>query len=207
MRTEPFRSGSEDRPEATSHEPAGREPASVEAASVEPASRSRGGRAFRMIFTRYTIGSVLAAVASEVTLLATYGPGLLSPGTASVLAWGAGAGLNYVLNRRWAWGRRGRASLWCELVPYWAIALVTMAVAAWSTGAAHDLGPRLFDSGGWQTVFVGAAFLAVYGVMFVVKFVLFHYLVFAGGPGTRAGAGEADEERRSRHQVPTTTRE
>ncbi|TDC96594.1 GtrA family protein [Actinomadura sp. 7K507] len=171
------------------------------------ASRSRGGRALRMIFTRYTVGSVLAAVASEAALLATYGPGLLSPGKASVVAWGAGAGLNYVLNRRWAWGRRGRASLWRELVPYWAIALATMAIAAWSTGAAHRLGPRWFESGGWQTVFVGAVFLAVYGVMFLVKFVLFHYLVFADGPDTRPGAGEEDEERRSRHQVPTTTRE
>ncbi|MGP4022604.1 GtrA family protein [Actinomadura sp. 3N407] len=169
--------------------------------------RSRGRRAFRLIFTRYTIGSVLAAVASEATLLLTYGPGLLSPGAASVAAWGAGAGLNYVLNRRWAWGRRGRASLWRELVPYWGIAVASMAISAWATGVADRLGPRLFESGGLRTAFVGGVFLAVYGLMFVVKFGLFHYLVFAGGPDTRPGAGEADAPRRSRHQVPTTTRE
>lgn len=173
-------------------------------------SPSRGRRAFRLVFTRYTVGSVLAAVASEATLLLTYGPGLLGPGAASVAAWGAGAALNYVLNRWWAWGRRGRASLWRELVPYWVIAVASMAFSAWATGAADRLGPRLFDSGGLRTVFVGAVFLAVYGVMFVVKFVLFHYFVFAGGPDTRPGAGEEDArrpDRRSRHQVPTTTRE
>lgn len=168
---------------------------------------SRGRRAFRLIFTRYTVGSVLAAVASEATLLLTYGPGLLSPGAASVAAWGAGAGLNYVLNRRWAWGRRGRASLWRELVPYWGIAVASMAISAWATGVADRLGPRIIESEGLRTAFVGGVFLAVYGLMFVVKFVLFHYLVFAGGPDTRPGAGEADAPRRSRHQVPTTTRE
>lgn len=187
--------------------------------SVRSPSPSRGRRAFRLIFTRYTVGSVLAAVASEATLLLTYGPGLLGPGAASVAAWGAGAALNYVLNRWWAWGRRGRASLWRELVPYWVIAVASMAFSAWATGAADRLGPRLFDSGGLRTLFVGAVFLAVYGVMFLVKFVLFHYFVFAGGPDTRPGAGDEAEEdaprpgrrtrpdRRSRHQVPTTTRE
>ena len=77
--------------------------------AIKPASVLRG------IFTRYAIGSVLAGVASEAVLLATYGPGLLGPHAASVAAWMAGAALNYGLNRWWAWGRRGRASLLKEL--------------------------------------------------------------------------------------------
>ncbi|RFS83441.1 GtrA family protein [Actinomadura spongiicola] len=167
-------------------------------------------RGFRLIFTRYTVGSVLAAVLSEATLLLTYGPGLLGPGAASVVAWGAGAALNYVLNRWWAWGRRGRASLWRELVPYWVIAVASMVLSAWATGAADRFAPRLVESDALRTAFVGGAFLAVYGVMFVVKFVLFHYFVFAGAPTTRsaeAGAETTGSARRSRHQVPITTRE
>ncbi|GAA4223981.1 hypothetical protein GCM10022254_02450 [Actinomadura meridiana] len=173
-------------------------------------SPARARRGFRLIFTRYTVGSVLAAVASEATLLATYGLGLLGAGTASVAAWTAGAALNYVLNRWWAWGRRGRASLWRELVPYWVIAVASMVLSAAATdGAARMLDS---DSGSLRTVVVGGAFLAVYAVMFVVKFVLFHYFVFAPAPATRpleeaAAVPAARPARRSLHQVPMTTRE
>lgn len=172
-------------------------------------SPARARRGFRLIFTRYTVGSVLAAVASEATLLATYGLGLLGAGAASVAAWGAGAALNYVLNRWWAWGRRGRASLWRELVPYWLIAVASMVLSAWATDGAA----RMLDAGGLRTIVVGGAFLAVYAVMFVVKFVLFHYFVFAPAPATRppeeaaAVADAARPARRSLHQVPMTTRE
>jgi putative flippase GtrA len=151
--------------------------------ALKPASVLRG------IFTRYAIGSVLAGVASEAVLLATYGPGLLGPHAASVAAWMAGAALNYGLNRWWAWGRRGRASLRRELLPYWTITLATLAISAWATGAADRFGHRL--AGEPRVAFVGGAFLAVYGLMFGVKFVLYHYVVFAD---------------RSRHQVLNTTR-
>ncbi|GAA4057555.1 GtrA family protein [Actinomadura miaoliensis] len=170
---------------------------------ADPAARG-GGRSFRRVFTRYTIGSVLAAVASEAVLLLTYGPGLLGPQAASVAAWAAGAALNYGLNRWWAWGRRGRADLRRELLPYWVIALTTMALSAWATGVADRQVDRLVESDALRAALVGGVFLAVYGVMFVVKFVLFHYLVFADGG--RSGR-RPRPARRSRHQVPNTTRE
>lgn len=151
--------------------------------ALKPASVLRG------VFTRYAIGSVLAGLASESVLLATYGPGLLGPHVASVVAWAAGAVLNYVLNRWWAWGRRGRASLRRELLPYWTITLATVAVSAWATGVADRFGNRL--AGELRVAFVGGAFLVVYGLMFGVKFALYHYVVFAD---------------RSRHQVLRTTR-
>lgn len=180
------------------------------------------------VFSRYTAGSVIAGVVSELVLLVTYGPGLLGPRAASVAGWAAGAVLNYGLNRWWAWGRRGRADLWRELLPYWAVTLATVALATWATGLADRAAPRLFGPGGLRPAFVGAAFLAVYGVMFVAKFVLYHYVVFGAragrrspagtgagtaGPGTDgaaagqdAGDGARPDDRRSRHQVPSTTR-
>lgn len=171
-------------------------------------------RPVRAVFTRYAVGSVLAGVVSEAVLLAAYGPGLLGPQAASVAGWAAGAVLNYGLNRWWAWGRRGRASLWRELVPYWTITLTSLAISAWLTGLADRMGPRLFEGEGMRVAFVGGVFLVVYGLMFLVKFALYHYLVFPGrsrarsavdaGPDQDAGVRLAD--RRSRDQVPTTTR-
>lgn len=169
----------------------------------------------RQIFTRYTIGSIIAGVATEATLLLTYGLALLGPETASIAAWLVGAAVNYSLSRRWAWGRRGRARLPRELLSFWGISVATMALSAWATGVAHRVGPRLFaplEEGMLRVAFVGAVFLAVYGMLFVVKFVVFHYFVFAGsGEGTEPGEARRDEARRadlrSRHHVPTTTRE
>ncbi|MFC7584792.1 GtrA family protein [Nonomuraea antimicrobica] len=174
------------------------------------------------IFGRYAIGSVVAAVVSELTLLTTYGLELLSPQGASVAAWALGAVVNYVLNRWWAWQLRGRPKALRELLPYWLTAVAGLLVSSWATGVADRMGQQIFTTDGPRVVFVGAVFLGVYGVLFIAKFVLFHYFVFAGtGTGSApapvdadadAGAGEdsagEDEEarRRSRSQVPTTTR-
>ncbi|WP_342775050.1 GtrA family protein [Nonomuraea diastatica] len=173
------------------------------------------------IFTRYTLGSVLAAVVSEVTLLVTYGQELLGAQPAAVAGWVLGAVTNYVL-ARWAWRRRGRPRVLRELLPFWLTSVAGLLLSTWATGVAHDVGPRLFATDGARVLFVGAVFLGVYGVLFMAKFCFFHYFVFAD---PRAGsAGEADEEgeaeaeadgaedpdgavpRRSRSQVPSTTR-
>ncbi|WP_395106459.1 GtrA family protein [Actinomadura sp. SCN-SB] len=188
--------------------------ASEQTTAPRPADAG-GGRPLRLIFTRYTIGSIIAGVATEATLLLTYGLALLGPEAASIAAWIVGAVVNYTLSRRWAWGRRGRQRLPRELLSFWAISVATMALSAWATGLAHRVGPRLFEPlehGMLRVAFVGAVFLAVYGMLFVVKFVVFHYFVFAGsGDGTEPGDPRRDVARllarRSRHQVPTTTRE
>lgn len=164
------------------------------------------------IFTRYALGSVIAGVISEVVLLVTYGFGLLAAQTASVMAWVCGAVVNYVLNRRWAWGRRGRPKPVRELLPYWLAAVVSLVITTWTTGLADTLGARLFADEGPRVVFVGAAFLGVYGVLFIAKFCFFHYFVFADSPRRRAGrddaaAGEETLRRRSLSHVPSTTRE
>lgn len=163
------------------------------------------------IFGRYAIGSVVAGVVSEVTLVTVYGLELLGPSAASVVAWALGAIVNYVLNRSWAWKVRGRPKPLRELLPYWATAVAGLVLASWGTGVADELGHRLFSTDGPRVVFVGAVFLGIYGLLFVAKFFLFHYFVFAGtGSAEAAGSDEEDEDRRrrrSRSQVPITTRE
>jgi putative flippase GtrA len=174
----------------------------------------------RTILPRAAVSSVVSGVTSEAVLLLTYGTKMLGPQGASVVAWAAGAVVNYRLNRGWAWGRRGRANLWRELLPYWTITLTSLAISAWLTGLADRIGPRLFDSHGMRSAFVGGAFLTGYAVMFLVKFTLYHYLVFRDRSRSRAEADSAPDSEpdsepeagarsdvlRSRHQVPTTTR-
>jgi putative flippase GtrA len=135
-------------------------------------------------FSKYAVGSVVAFGASNVAFLLLYGLGLTSPQVASVLAFAAGIPVNYVLNRRWAWQRRGRPGLRDELLPYAAVVATSVIGSAVGTWAAD----RWVQSAGLpRAVEVGvvdAAFVAINGTLFLLKYVLLDRLVFRERPST-----------------------
>jgi putative flippase GtrA len=145
-------------------------------------------------FLRYGAGSLVAMGCSELMLIGSYDIAGAGPLTAAILAWAAGALPNYVLNRRWAWradhtgqgqGGRGR-----ELALYWTITLSTAAAAVAMTTGMDDVVKGSVTSRGAQSLLLALVYLLAYGVVFIVKFVLFDRWVFANG--------------RSRRQVPST---
>lgn len=121
---------------------------------------------------RFTGGSAVATVCSEVAFLLCYGP--LETGTtwASVLGWLAGMVPNYWLARSWTWQLRGRPSVLNEILPYLAIVLTTLTLATFVTGRVHDLMSAAGHSDTARLVLVSGSFLGVYAVMFLVKFLL-----------------------------------
>ena len=165
-------------------------------ATTSPASerftRSAAGTRWGT-FLRYAAGSAVAAGCSEIVLVGSYGLLGLGPQAASALAWLAGAVPNYILNRRWAWRRRGGAAFLRETLPYWAITLGTAVLAVAATSLADGWVRRLVADRAERSLLLGAVYLAAYGFVFVAKFVLFDRWVCAA-------------RRRSRHQVPNTTR-
>ncbi|MDN3357859.1 GtrA family protein [Actinomadura sp. DC4] len=134
---------------------------------------------------RYFVGSVLAMIVSEVTLLLVYGLHLGGARLAAAAAWLGGAIVNYFLNRNWAWRRRGRAHPGRELLPYWGTAVAGLLLSIWATHEAGALAPRLSDDHTVATALVGAAYLATYGFLFVAKFLLFHFVIFTDRRPTR----------------------
>ncbi|MQA01400.1 MAG: hypothetical protein GEV07_01300 [Streptosporangiales bacterium] len=140
--------------------------------------------------SKYTAGSVIATICSEVAFLFVYGVVGAGSTAATVLGWLAGAVPNYFLNRNWTWGRKGRHDLLREVLPYVAIVLVTVGLASLSTHAASILVPKVTSIHWLEVGLVGAVFLATYAVLFAGRFVLLDRLF----------------RPRSRRQVPTTTR-
>ncbi|MPZ87263.1 MAG: hypothetical protein GEU81_04140 [Nitriliruptorales bacterium] len=149
----------------------------------------------RRKLSRYTAGSVIAGLCSEVGFLLVYGTALADTRVASVVGFLAGAIPNYLLNRSWTWGRRGRPDVLREVVPYVAVVLASVVAAAAVTSFVDRHVGELTTSRPLQVALVTLAFGATYGLLFVGKFVVFDRLLFADR-----------RERRSRHQVDSTTR-
>jgi putative flippase GtrA len=148
-------------------------------------------------FGRYTLGSVVAVVTSEVAFVACYGSGLLGTTAASAVAFVAGAIPNYVLNRSWAFGRRGRVRVGREVVLYAVVSLISFGASAVATGWANHWAPHVTADHTVRTALVAGAYLATYGVLFLLKFAVMQKVIFTDGQG---------RGRRSRHQVETITR-
>jgi putative flippase GtrA len=130
-------------------------------------------------FGRYTLGSVVAVVASEIAFVACYGSGLLGTTASSAVAFVAGAIPNYVLNRSWAWSRRGRVRVGREVGLYAVVSLVSFGASALATAWASHAAPQVTTSHTLRTALVAAAYLATYGVLFLAKFAVFQLVIFA----------------------------
>jgi putative flippase GtrA len=142
---------------------------------------------------RYTVGSVIAAATSLVVFAVAFGLGLGNV-PANVLAFGAGAVPNWILNRSWAWQRKGRVHVRREIILYAVVSALSLAASSAATGWADHEVPSVTPNHTLQVLLVACAYIATYGVLFVAKYVVYELVIFAGA------------ERRSRHQVVTTTR-
>ena len=129
------------------------------------------------LWGRYIGASVVAGIISEVVFVVTYWFSAV-PLAASLLAFVAGAVPNYLMNRYWAWQRRGRPDHTREVLPYAVIIVVTALTAILVTAAADRWVRDHVAAHALQVTLVGAAFLATYGTMFVLKFVLFDRFIF-----------------------------
>ena len=134
--------------------------------------RKRHGR--RM--AKYFVGSVIAFVVSTVTFGVAFGTGLLGSKGASLTASATGAIVNYFLNRNWAWGKRGRADMRRELIPYWRTVVFTAIAAAVVTGAVNAILRDLDAARAVRTVLNTVAFVATYGIAFLFKYRMFDRL-------------------------------
>jgi putative flippase GtrA len=124
-----------------------------------------------LLWARYSASSVVATVVSQLAFALCYWFGTAAI-VATVVAWFAGAVPNYVLNRRYTWGRSG------QKLPYTIIVLGSAVTAAVVTSVTDHLVQPL-ESHAWKTILVSGSYLGTYAILFIVKFVLFDRLVFA----------------------------
>lgn len=129
--------------------------------------------------TRYTIGSIVAAATSAVTfaLLFYFGVGTTA---CSVIAFVAGAIPNWTLNRRWAWQLKGRVDFGREVVAYVIVSALTLLATAEATAWTKHQANALPAHYGLRVIAVTASYLAVFAILFVVRFAIYELWIFSG---------------------------
>lgn len=160
----------------------------AEVSAAPPAAPVRFGRL--RLWAKYAAGSVVATVLGQVAFTVCYGVLDASAAVSSIVAFLAGAIPNYLLNKAWAWNDRSVPRRRAVLT-YAAIIGVTNGLAIAMTTLAGMVVRTHVASHDVRTLLVDLAYLASYGVMFVVKFLLFDGLVFKTGSG-RAPARSAE---------------
>jgi len=138
-------------------------------------------------FGRFAVAAVTAFVTTEVTYTICAGPLNLTSTWATLIAWFSGAVVSYVLSR-WAWKRKGRPNLLKETLPFWVVSAMVIVVLE----LANKFG---YHSAGWMNLHGAERVLyldAIYGVAnvgtFLLRFLFFHYVLFAGSAGADAPA-------------------
>src|ERR1700733_5036347 len=158
-------------------------------------------------FTRF-VGVAAASLATSEILLAVCDSGFHMTSTpAALVATFGGAAVSYVLSR-WAWERKGKPDVLRETVPFWVISAMVWVILTLATKFGYHLATWMgLDHGVKRAAVVGLVYLAANVVTFVLRFMIFHYVLFADRttaaraaatgpdsvpPGTRTAPSPAD---------------
>ena len=138
-------------------------------------------------FLRYSMVSVVAVAISELVILICAWLFHLSGVASNALGAAASTPAAFELNRKWAWGKSGKSHLWREVVPFWGLTLAGLAASTGTVDIADKMAKANHVIGLDRAFAIMAASLFAWGVVWVIKFVLFNRVVFAARPA------EADE--------------
>jgi putative flippase GtrA len=128
---------------------------------------------------RYGVASVVNVVVAQVVLAWAFGVLHWTARAAAVLAAVVAAGPAYYLARSWVWGRSGRSHLVKEVLPFWGMALLGLALTTWVAGVAETASADVTDSRLGQTLILMAAVFAISGVIWAVRFFVLNGVLFA----------------------------
>ena len=142
-------------------------------------------------FGRFAIAALSAFATSEIVYVICAVPLALSATEATLIGWFSGVVVSYLLSR-WAWERKGRPNLLTETVPFCVVSAIVIVVLELADKYLGYHPASWWHLHGTERALYLAA---VYGVAnlftFLVRFVFFHYVLFARSPVPPAAAEEA----------------
>jgi putative flippase GtrA len=137
-------------------------------------------------FTRFVVVAAAALTATEIALTLCNGVFHMTSTPAALISWFCGAVVSYVLSR-WAWERKGRPDVLRETVPFWVISAAVIVILTLATKFAYHSAAWLGLTGIKHVLWVDFIWLIANCFTFLLRFVIFHYVLFAE-PTTAARA-------------------
>jgi len=119
---------------------------------------------------RYTTVSIVAVVCSQSLLLLLQAFGM-NPAPANIIAVTVGCIPSYTGNRYWVWGKRGKNHFWREVMPFWAIALVGLALSTLLVFVVSHFWTH-------NPIVINTTNLVAFGALWVFKYMMLDQLLF-----------------------------
>ena len=124
---------------------------------------------------RYTMVSVISTAVSQGSLFLVFGIlRLWSAVPSNIFANAVATFPSYFLNRTWAWGKSGRSHWLREVVPFWSLSFAGMGLSIWTVAVTEDWAHSQHFGHLTTAVFVNAANLFAFGILWIVKFLVFN---------------------------------
>jgi putative flippase GtrA len=129
-------------------------------------------------FTRFVGVAVVSLATSEILLSICNGVFHMTATPAALISTFSGAAVSYVLSR-WAWERKGRPDVLRETVPFWVISALVWVILWLATKLGYHMASWLGLHGFKHVLLVDLVYLVANFVTFALRFVIFHYVLFA----------------------------
>jgi putative flippase GtrA len=126
---------------------------------------------------KYAGVSAVSTVVSQVTLLLTFGVfHVMSEVPANIVANVVATVPSYTLNRRWVWQKSDRSHFMREVVPFWVLSFVGLAFSSLAVYLAGAFARHHGLHHASTALLVNAANLMSFGILWIVKFVIYNNL-------------------------------
>ena len=132
-------------------------------------------------FLRYAAGSAVASAVSAIVLAVLVHGHHVQPAVASIIAFIAGAVVNFALYRFWAWRHtvtRAAKAIGKDFARYAVIAVSTALIATGTTSIAGVYADRAGLGSGQRTLLLEGSYFGAFALMFVAKFLILDRYVF-----------------------------
>ena len=139
---------------------------------------------------RYGAGSIVAFVTSTVAYYACFSWISLGAITSTWIAFLAGAIPNWILNRRWAWEKKGRDGVGRETTLYIVVSAVSLLASSGVTKVTAMATNHTSDQA--RDLLVTFSYVASVIVLSGLKYVVYDRFVFVDRRRARAAASSAD---------------
>ena len=142
-------------------------------------------------FTRFAGVAVAGVITSQVMLAILVGPVQLSAGLSGVLASMTAALVSYILSR-WAWERKGRPDFLRETVPFWLVSAGVWIVLGLTSHYASVWAHSMHYTHWKRHLTVQGAYFLMNCITFMVRFLIFHNLLFKNKDGKHEAPSAAE---------------